>query len=154
MSEATKVRQAKTVVKNNCWIVEEDGTKVAAILAGPSGVTLVKGARKERFPSLKLLCDRYNIVVDKTQAKRVNSTPDGELYGYPIKGKAYNSLWDVQKKLPIYTTSSKSKSYYCAGYYKINFEGVWSTVFCPKTIILNRHEYLGPFKSKKEGCVE
>ena len=31
---------AKPVVKNKCWIVEDDGNKVATILANDHGVTL------------------------------------------------------------------------------------------------------------------
>ena len=58
---------ARTIVKNKCWVVESDGTKVATILAndGNSGVTLVHDGQRERFSSLKLLSARYNIIIDK-----------------------------------------------------------------------------------------
>lgn len=146
---------AKQVVKNKCWIVENDGTKVATILAndGNSGVTLVHDGQRERFGSLKLLSDRYNIVIDKTKvAKVVKASHD--VYGYPCENKPQNALWDVQHKLPVFTKNNKSKSFFCAGYYIIRFNFGWAKAYCPKLITLNRYPYQGPYLTKEDMQVQ
>ena len=56
---------AKSIVKNKCWIVEDNGQKVGTILANPKGVVYQHDQQKEQFASLKLLSDRYNILVEK-----------------------------------------------------------------------------------------
>ena len=142
---------AKPVIKNECWIVESDGRKVAAILGSPMGVTLVAGKKRERFPDLKNLSKKYNIKVGKATSKK-QVTKDTDVYGYPCStARAHNVLWDVQKKLPIFTKTAKSKSFFCAGHYLIKLDdSTWTHQFCPKTIILGRHEFIGPYKSEEE----
>lgn len=140
---------AKSIIKNKCWIVEEDGTKVGTILANPNGVVLVKGTKRERFSNLKLLSDRYNIVVDKSKPTRpIKESHD--VYGYPCDHTAHNVLWDVKHRLPIFTKNSKSKSFFCAGYYLVKLNAEWVKSYCPKLITLNRYEYQGPFKTLEE----
>lgn len=140
---------AKPVVKNKCWIVEENGAKVASILANSEGVTLVKDNQRERFASFKLLSERYNIVIDKTKLQKV-ITEAHDVYGYPCEHNARNILWDVKHRLPIFTKGNKSKSFFCAGYYIVQFNNGWVKSYCPKLITLNRYPYQGPFKNKEE----
>jgi hypothetical protein len=59
-------------------------------------------------------------------------------------------MYDVKRKLPLFTKSDKSKSMYCAGYYIIRFDKGWVKSFCPKLITLERYEYKGPFTSDIE----
>ena len=59
-------------------------------------------------------------------------------------------MFDVQKQLPIYTKTPKSKSMFCAGYYIICFDKGWRKAYCPKAITLQRYPYKGPIKSKIE----
>ena len=140
---------AKSIVKNKCWIVEQDGSKVASILSTPEGVTLVHRGRREKFNSLKLLSERYNITVDKSKPQRV-ITESNDVYGYPCEHRAHNVLWDVKHKLPIFTKGNKSKSFFCAGYYIVKFNNGWVKAYCPKLITLNRYPYAGPYKTKEE----
>lgn len=140
---------AKPVVKNKCWIIEEDGKKYGAILANTAGVVLVKDNTRERFPSLKLLSDRYNIIVDKSKPSKTIKESHG-VYGYPCDHNAQNILWDVKHRLPIFTKGSKSKSFFCAGYYIVKFNNGWVKSYCPKLITLNRYEYQGPFQTLEE----
>jgi len=142
-------RIAKPVVKNKFWVVEDHGQKIATIQArSDGGFVYVHDEQREYFPSVKNLKQKYNIkfgAPDKT-TKESNKT----VYGYPIKGKSYNQVWDVQKKLPIYSKTPKSKSLFCAGYYLIKLNGIWTENFCPKNITVNRYNFIGPFKSKEE----
>jgi hypothetical protein len=140
---------AKQVVKNKCWIVEDDGKRVGTILNNGNDVVLVRQGRRERFTNLKLLSDRYNIVVDKTKPIKV-ITESHDVYGFPCDYNAQNILWDVPKKLPVFTKGNKSKSFFCAGYYIVQFNNGWVKSYCPKLITLNRYPYQGPYKSQEE----
>jgi len=140
---------AKAIVKNKCWIVEDDGTKIGTIMTTPAGVVYQHEQKREQFASLKLLSDRYNILVDKTPPKRV-ITESNNVYGFPCEHKPNNILWDVRHKLPIYTKGSKSKSFFCAGYYIVKFNNGWVKSYCPKLITLNRYTYAGPYDTVEE----
>lgn len=142
---------AKPVVKNKFWIVEDHGEKIATIQAVEDGSVVWVDNRQHRtkYPSIKLLTKAHNIVLDKFSKKERN-TPTHEVHGYPTSNKPWNSLWDVQHQFPIYTKTSKSKSFFCAGYYIIKFNHGWSKAYCPKYITLNRYEYQGPFKTKDD----
>ena len=72
------------------------------------------------------------------------------VHGYPVSQKPFNPMFDVQKQLPIYSKTQKSKSLFCAGYYIICFEKGWRKAYCPKLITLQRYPYKGPMKTKLE----
>jgi len=138
--------EAKNIVKNKFWVLEENGHQIGTIQAVLDGVMLVKGQNREKFSSLKILANKHNIKFTKNS----NITnKENVIYGFPCDSKPYNSVYEVKSKLPLFTKDKKSKSYHCAGYYLVNIEGTWINVFCPKKIILQRHKYLGPFKNKK-----
>jgi hypothetical protein len=59
-------------------------------------------------------------------------------------------MYDVKRKLPLFTKSEKSKSLYAAGYYVIQFEKGWVKSFCPKLITVERYVTKGPFKTELE----
>lgn len=140
-------QQAKPVVKNKFWIVEEDGRKVGTIQAAPDGVVFVHGQSREKFPTLKVLSLRRNIHFSKTARTKKSSV--NSIYDFPCDGLVYNPIYDVKSRLPLYTKKAKSKSFYCAGYYLVNIDNEWITVFCPKKIILSRNKYLGPFTTRE-----
>ena len=140
---------AKPVVKNKYWIVEEAGHKIATIQAiDEGGYAYVHDNLRERFATIKMLSKKYNIQFDNTKPPKVKQTHD--CYGFTCSGKPYNQVWDVQRRLPIYSKQPKSKSFYCAGYYVIKFNNSWIKEYCPKNITLNRYEYHGPFKTSAE----
>lgn len=138
---------AKPIVKDKFWIVERDGHKCATIQAidESGGYAYVHDNLREYFPSIKLLSKKYNIVFAKAERKKAAS--EDNIYGYATPGKHYNSLFDVQRYLPIFTKTKASKSYFGAGYYAVNLNNTWIRQFCPKLIVLNRYEYCGPFST-------
>lgn len=140
---------AKSIVKNKCWIVEDSGIKIGTIMTNPDGVVYQHDQQREQFKSLKLLSDRYNIVVEKTPAKKA-PVELHSVYNFPCKNKPYNVLWDVKHKLPIFTKSPKSKSFFSAGYYIVKFNNGWVKAYCPKLITLNRYPYAGPYDTLEE----
>ena len=115
---------AKSIVKDQCWVVEDDGFQVGTILSNPKGVVFTYHHKKEQFASLKILSDRYNIKVEKTPKKR-KITEEHKVHGYPCDFNAHNILWDVKHKVPIFTKGRKSKSFFCAGYYIVKFNNGW-----------------------------
>lgn len=141
---------AKPIVKNKFWIVEDHGSKVATIQAvEDGGFVYVHNTERKMFPTIKLLSKEFNVTFETTLPKKEKS--DEHLcYDYPCNGRPYNGLWDVKHQFPVYTKTSKSKSFFCAGYYIIKFNNGWVKSYCPKFITLNRYEYQGPFKSKAE----
>lgn len=139
---------AKPVVKNKYWIVEDNGTKIATIQAiDEGGFAYVHDEQRERFPSIKLLSKKYNIVFENI---RLPKSPQDDCYGYPCQGKPHNQVWDVKRGLPVYSKEPKSKSLFCAGYYLIKFNNSWIEEFCPKNITINRYDYFGPYRTEEE----
>lgn len=142
---------AKPVVKNKFWIVESNGKKVATIQAiEEGGFVYVHDNSRQVFPTIKLLSKEYNI--EFVKAERVKRDPEEihDVYGYPCTNKPHNKLLDVPRHLPIYSKTSRSKSFFCAGYYLVKFSTNWVKAYCPKIITLNRYEYRGPYKTKEE----
>ena len=142
--------RAKPVIKNKFWIVESNGKKVATIQSSPTGVVLVKGELREKFVNFKLLSDKYNIRFDKRISKIPGDVTVFEIYGYPTDCKPHNGVYDIKKKLPFFTKSARSKSYFGAGFYAIKLNGAWANHFCPKSITISRYAYRGPFKTSTE----
>jgi hypothetical protein len=140
---------AKPVVKNKFWVVENSGEKIATIQARhDGGYVYVHDDQREYFSTVRALKEAYNIKFGSlTKAPKESKN---HVYGFPISGRAFNRVWDVQRKLPVYTKTLKSRSYFCAGYYLIKFNGTWSFAFCPKNITLSRYEFVGPFRTGDE----
>lgn len=141
---------AKPVVKNKMWIVESAGTKVGNIMSvDEGGVVYVHDDQRELFPSIKILQKKYNIEFVKAEKPKKVKQDVYDVYGFPTNSAPNNEVLDVQRYLPIYTKGTKSKSFFCAGYYIIKFSSTWVRAYCPKLITLNRYEYEGPFKTQE-----
>ena len=139
--------EAKPVVKNKYWIVEKDGRKIGTIQAADDGVVLVQGEQRSKYPSINVLGKVHNI---KFGPQSKPDKPKNQVYDYPTRGQPYNSIYDLRLKLPLYTSTRKSKSFYCAGYYLVMYGSQWATEFCPKKIVLARNRYVGPFRTEQE----
>ena len=147
--------KATPVVKNKFWIVERDGEKIATIQAiDEGGFSYVHDDVREKFSTVKAIKNKLDIeflTPARAKATIVKSLQNtNEVYGWPTNFKPYNVLYDVSKKLPIFTKSAKSKSYFCAGYYTVKFNNTWTRAYCPKLITLQRYEYQGPFHTKEQ----
>jgi hypothetical protein len=140
--------EAKTIIKNKFWIVEENGKQIATIQATDSGVIFANSNSREKFINIKMLTKKYNI--NFVNNKKQSAKPPNQVYDFPSDATPYNPLYDVKHKLPLYTKQHNSKCFYCAGFYLVNIENEWFTEFCPKRIILMRNKFFGPFKSAAE----
>lgn len=138
---------AKPVLKNKFWVVQDnDGDQVATIqqLNNSKAVMLVSEAGRTAYPSIKVLGKKHNIKIGRTISP---SAPieEGTVYGYSAEGGTYNVVYNLKKNLPLYTKLEASKSFFCAGYYIISFNGSWVKNYCPKLLTLDRNNYHGPF---------
>jgi hypothetical protein len=155
MDIMTKELKAKPVIKNKFWIVERDGEKIATIQAiDEGGFAYVDHMHRERFATIKLIENKFNIKftksIEKPKVEKPVALREYEVYGWPTTHKPYNTLYDVSKKLPLFTKSDKSKSYFCAGYYIVKFSNTWTKATCPKLITLQRYEFRGPYHTKEQ----
>ena len=148
---------AKTLVKDKFWILEENGQKLGTLQKKDNNgwIFLSKADSREIFHTQESLRERFGIDVlmpePTTEATiEENITEDFEVHGYPVSQHPYNPMFDVQKQLPIYSKTPKSKSLFCAGYYIICFEKGWRKAYCPKLITLQRYPFKGPIRSKIE----
>ena len=143
---------AKPVVDGKMWIVEQDGEKVATLHKKENNKFVLSSVNGEiMFDRKDQLTKQFGKDFFLTNPKvKVTPTDANECYGYPTSCTPYNPVFDVRKKLPLFTKSKQSKSLYCAGYYAIKFNKGWVKGFCPKLITIERNPYRGPFKSKSE----
>ena len=143
---------AKAIIDDKFWIVEKDGVKFATlrkndenkfVMSNENGIQVYQNesALKKTFGN-----DFFTVNIIKEAEHAVPN----EVHGYPTSVNPHNSMYDIVKKLPLFTKSSDSKSLYCAGYYTIKFEKGWVKSFCPKLITLQRYEYRGPMKTELE----
>jgi hypothetical protein len=141
---------AKTIIKNKYWVVEQSGNQVATIQAvEDGGFVYVHNDNREKYSSVKLLSKKHNIHFTPGEKKQKEEIQN-EIYGFPATSRTYNEVYDIKHKIAIYTKKPKSRSHYCAGWYLIKSSSKWSKVFCPKTIVIKRYEYYGPFKSEQQ----
>ena len=62
----------------------------------------------------------------------------------------YNPMWDIPQRLPIYTKTNKSKSWFAAGWYRVKKGRDWRVLQGPKLIMLQRYPYQGPYYNREE----
>jgi hypothetical protein len=144
---------AKPIVDGKFWIVEQDGTKIATLHKKENNKFVLSSTNGEMmFNKKQDLTKQFGegFFLSSTKVKVTKSEEAYEVHGYPSMCKPYNSMYDVRRKLPLFTKSNQSKSLYCAGYYTIRFDKGWVRSFCPKLITIERYESKGPFKTEFE----
>ena len=140
---------AKPVVDRKYWILQENNRKVGNVEACDGGYQVKLNNQTAQFKTIKMVEQRVQIRFEpavKVKAKTGSNIVDD----YPTAGRVYNPIWDVQKKLPLYTKTNKSKSWFAAGWYRVKKGRRWQAVLAPKLILLQRYPYQGPFFTKEE----
>lgn len=139
---------AKTVVPNQFWILKQDEEKVGNIQATGDGFQVCINNEVQTFKSVKMI--RQRVGVDFEPSIKTTKPPQDVIYGIKTGCKAYNSIFDVRRQLPLFTKTRKSKSWYAAGWYKVQQNRIWQIMQNPKLITLQRYEYVGPFATKDQ----
>lgn len=140
--------KAKEILDGKFWILENQGVKVGTLSISDDKYILSDGTNT-KFIDTKRQLEKDIGKVSWTKLE-ITQKLDKEMNGFPTSCVPFNPLYDVQRNLPLFTKSDKSKSHYCAGYYIIKFEKGWVKSFCPKSITLERYPYKGPFKTNIE----
>jgi hypothetical protein len=139
---------AKPVIDKQFWILQDGNRKIGNIKACAGGYQVKINNQISQFKTIGIAAQRVNIEFESTAKTTHKATPTNLVHGYPANGRVYNPMWDVKMKLPIYAKTTKSKSWFAAGWYCIRKGRNWTVSQDPKLIVLQRYPYCGPFQSK------
>jgi len=143
--------QAKPIIDKRFWIVEKDGVKLATLRKNDDDRYVMSNeAGVEIFNSEQSVIEKFGKDFFVSRVMQETEEEPQEVHGFPASTIPHNSMFDVQRKLPLFTKSKDSKSLYCAGYYLIKFDKGWVKSFCPKLITVQRYNTKGPFKTDLE----
>jgi hypothetical protein len=136
---------AKPVIDKQFWILQEGNKKIGNIEACAGGYQVKINNQIAQFKTVRMIEQRANVQFEST-AKTVKAKVTTNLvHGYPAVGPVHNPMWDLHQRLPIYTKTTKSKSWFAAGWYRVKKGRAWVTVQDPKLITVQRYPYQGPF---------
>jgi hypothetical protein len=141
---------ALPVVDKQYWILKENDRKVGNVEACAGGYQVKINNQVIQFKTIKLAARTANIEFEPAAKIVKPKTNIDQIYGYAVTGRVYNPMWNVAQQLPVYTKTSKSKSWFAAGWYTIKQHRAWKAVQNPKLIVLERYSYQGPFHTKEQ----
>lgn len=139
---------AKPVIDKQFWILQDGNQKVGNIEACAGGYQVKINNQVAQFKTIRMAAQRVNIQFETHKKSSVKSEKN-LVHGYYAMSRASNPMWDVKMKVPIYTKTAKSKSWYAAGWYCVKKGRSWTVAQDPKLIVLQRYPYAGPFHSKE-----
>tara|TARA_Y100000389_G_scaffold72062_1_gene68826 strand:+ start:2018 stop:2485 length:468 start_codon:yes stop_codon:yes gene_type:complete len=140
--------KAKPVLKDKFWIVEQDNQRVGTMSWNDDRYMFSSSIETCFFDNKREMKKKFGVDIIWNDVDEQTLPNDFIVHGFPTSVQPYNTMYDVKRKLPLFTKSNKSKSSYCAGYYIIEFEKGWVKSFCPKLITVERYNYKGPFKTE------
>lgn len=142
---------AKPIIKDQYWVVTDGSKKVGNVQANSAGYEVNLNGNVLQFNNT---VDIKNNIKINFQPMKSNKTRVEMPYPeYPTPTKTYNNIFDVKRKLHIFTKTLKSKCYHVAGWFTVNQNGINQVIFCPKYIFIQRYPYNGPFKTKDEASL-
>ena len=145
--------KAKPVLKDRFWIVEDNDERIGTLSWNDDRYMFSSKIETCFFDNKRQMKKKFGVDIiwsDVTTSSTESNDTTSLVYGFPASVSPYNTMYDVKRKLPLFTKSDKSKSAYCAGYYIIKFDKGWVKSFCPKLITIERYESKGPFKTELE----
>ena len=104
---------AKPIIENKFWIVEKDGTKFATLRKDDDNRFVMSNELGVKIYDTKESLTRQfgnNFFVAKIIKEANNSLPN-EVHGYATSTAPHNAMYDIKRKLPLFTKSSDSKSF-------------------------------------------
>jgi len=139
---------AKPIIKDQYWVVTDGEKKVGNVTANSAGYELKLNDSFLQFNNTEELKEKTKIRFEPIKTNK--SKVDMPYPEYPTPTETYNSVFDVKRKLHLFTTEEKSKCLHAAGYFVVDQNGVKDVQFCPKYIFIQRYPYKGPYKTKNE----
>ena len=141
----TKTLIAKPVVKDKFWVVTDGTARVGNIVARSEGYDLKLNSGIEHFKNTAAIKKQRHI--DFTNIKSQTVSSPAPFKEYPTPKRIYNSMFDLQKRVHVFTKSIDSKCYYVAGWFKFLDNEELDIQFCHKYLFIQRYKYIGPFIS-------
>lgn len=139
---------AKPIIKDQYWVITDGNKKVGNVLANGTGFEVKLNGENSHYTNTQEIKKLTKI---RFQPLKSNKTKVEMPYPeFPTTNKVYNSIFDLKRKLHLFTKTNKSKCYHVAGWFVIKQNDVNQVVFCPKYIFVQRYQYEGPFKTEKE----
>jgi len=135
---------------NKFWILENSEGNRQGTISQSDVVKVVINNVEKTYDSFDKACWDLAINADSSKIEEQSTGQMEDVLGYPVKCAAFNPIWDIKRKLPVFTKTEKSRTLHAAGYYIILFETGWVQSFCPKVSTLDSNEYRGPYKDKLE----
>lgn len=149
MTVINKTRlRAKPVVANRYWILHRGGAKIGEIEMTHDGCAVKLPGRMAVFKTAKTAGRVVNIEFDPPN--RSEKPNRNQVHGYDTGCTAHNGVWNVKLKIPLFTKTLKSKSWYAAGWYTVRHNRTWKVIRNPKLILLERYAFRGPFHTKEQ----
>jgi hypothetical protein len=140
---------AKPVIANQFWILKQNNQKIGNIQVAADGSYEVKILdRVNTYKTIPMVRKAIGIEFEPAEKKSKSATDN--VHGFPTGCRAHNGMWDIKRKLPLFTKLSKSKSWFAAGWYQVKQHRNWKIVQNPKLIVLERYAYRGPFQTKEQ----
>ena len=140
---------AKEVLNGKFWILEDHGVKIGTLSLNDERFMFSNSKGTMFFENKKQL--QKSLGDFSWTSLEISEVPSSKVvHGFDCSCTPYNEMFDLKRKLPLFTKSNKSKSLYCAGYYIIKFDKGWVKSFCPKAITVERYVSKGPFKTNIE----
>ena len=142
--------KAKPIIKNEFWVITDGKNKIGNVISDGTGFDVKIGNNIEHFNTTKAIEKKAHIEFEKiTKVKQEVKAPPFAVFP-TSSNRIYNSFYDVQRKLHIFTKTPKSKCFHVAGWFAVKQGDEFVATFCPKYIFVQRYEYLGPFKSEED----
>jgi hypothetical protein len=140
---------AKPVVDKRFWILQQDNVKIGNVEALDNGYQLKINNNVTHFKTIRSLEKNLDIKFETITRLECSPTETG-VHGYPVEGEAHNAVWDLNKRLPLFTETKSSQCWHAAGWFSIKRDEEWVTMLCPKLILLERYPFKGPYHTKEE----
>jgi len=138
---------AKPIIQDQYWVVTDGERKVGNVVANSAGYEVKLNGSFLQFNNTDELKHKTNI---KFQPLKLESKAQLPVIDYPTPSNIYNYVYDVKRKLHLFTDSENSKCLRVAGYFAVDMNGNKTVEFCPKYIFIQRYEYRGPYKTDSE----
>lgn len=149
MTVMNKTRlRAKPVIANRYWILHRNNSKIGEIELTSDGCAVKLPGRVALFKNPKMAGNAVNIEFDPPS--RASKPDRNQVHGYATGCSTFNGVWNVKLKIPLFTKSTKSKSWYAAGWYTVKHNRSWKVLRNPKLILLERYQFRGPFHTKEQ----
>src|SRR6056300_394290 len=104
--------KAKPILENKFWIVEDEGVRVGTLTKEDEGFVVTQKGKIDFYKNERQLKKTFGNNFLVANIKNNNNKSVKDVHGYPTRTTPYNSMYDIKRKLPLFTKSEKSKSVY------------------------------------------